>query len=102
MDLDNMIFSTGSTFTFGSWIYEADNQGKLQGCLLKDRKDLEDLTLSARSIEELTERFSRLMMSKSVQVSPTIEFNLDSKTESASETNPGCFHDKPSSFPMGL
>jgi hypothetical protein len=66
MDLDNMIFSTGSTFTFGSWIYEADDQGKLQGCLLEDRKDLEDLSLSARSTEELAGRFSHLAMSKLV------------------------------------
>ena len=36
MDLDNMIFPTGSTFIFGSWICEADNNGKLQGHLLKD------------------------------------------------------------------
>jgi hypothetical protein len=102
MDLDNMIFSTGSTFTFGSWICEADNQGKLQGCLLKDRKDQEDLTLSTRSTEELVGRFSRLAMSESVQVSPTIEFNLDSETESTSETNLGSYHDKPGSFPMDL
>jgi hypothetical protein len=61
MDLDNMIFSMGSTSTFGSWIYEADNKGKLQGRLLEDQ---EDLTLSARSIEELIGRFSRLAMSK--------------------------------------
>jgi hypothetical protein len=39
MDLDNIIFSTRSTFTFRSWIYEADNKGKLQGHLLEDRED---------------------------------------------------------------
>jgi hypothetical protein len=102
MDLDNMIFSTGSTFTFGSWICEADSQGKLQGRLLEDRKDQEDLILSARSTEELVERFLRLAMSESLQVSPTIEFNSNSETESTSETNLGFFHDKPGSFPMGL
>ena len=36
MDLDNMIFPTGSTFIFGSWICEADNYDKLQGHLLED------------------------------------------------------------------
>jgi hypothetical protein len=92
MDLDNMIFLMGSTFTFGSWIYKVDNQGKLQGCLLKDRKDHEDLTLLARSIEELAGRFSRL----------TIEFNSDSETEAALKTNLGSFHDKLGSFLMGL
>jgi hypothetical protein len=30
MDLDNIIFSTGSTFTIESWICEADNNGKLK------------------------------------------------------------------------
>jgi hypothetical protein len=28
MDLDNMIFSKGSIFIFGSWIYEAGDDGK--------------------------------------------------------------------------
>jgi hypothetical protein len=27
-DLDNMIFSVGTTFIFGSWIYKADNNNK--------------------------------------------------------------------------
>ena len=36
MDLDNMIFSTGSTFIFGSWIYKAGDDGELQSHLLKD------------------------------------------------------------------
>jgi hypothetical protein len=100
MDLDNMIFLTGSNFTFGSWICEADDQGKLQGHL-GNQKDQEDLTLSARSTEELTGRFSHLVMSESVQVSPMTRFNSDSKTESTSETNLGSFHDKPGSFSHG-
>jgi hypothetical protein len=29
MEPDNMIFLTGSTFTFGSWICEVDDKGKL-------------------------------------------------------------------------
>ena len=33
-DLDNMIFSMGSTFIFGSWICEAGDDGKLQSRLL--------------------------------------------------------------------
>jgi hypothetical protein len=28
-DFNNMIFLTGSTFIFGSWICEADDKGKL-------------------------------------------------------------------------
>ena len=46
MDLDNMIFPTGSTFIFGSWICEADNYGKLQGHLLKDPDHHEEFPIS--------------------------------------------------------
>jgi hypothetical protein len=38
-DLDNMIFSTESTFIFESWIYETDKKGKLQGRLLEDQEN---------------------------------------------------------------
>jgi hypothetical protein len=38
-DLDNMIFSTGSTFIFGSWISKADDKDKLQGRLLEDQEN---------------------------------------------------------------
>jgi hypothetical protein len=79
-----------------------DDKGNLQGRLLEDQENLEDFALSARSTEELTGELSRLAMSESIQVSPIIEFNLDSGTESASETNPGSFNGKPGSFPMGL
>jgi hypothetical protein len=61
-----MIFSTGSTFIFGSWIYEADDQGKLQGRLLEDQENQGDLTLSARLTKELARRLSRLAMSESI------------------------------------
>jgi hypothetical protein len=36
MDLDNMLFPAGSTFVFGSWIFEAGGDNKLQGRLLED------------------------------------------------------------------
>jgi hypothetical protein len=65
-NLDDMIFLMGSTFIFGSWICEADDKGKLQGRLLEDQENQKDLTLSARSTKELTERLSRLAMSKSI------------------------------------
>jgi hypothetical protein len=97
-----MIYSMRSTFIFGSWIYEADDEDKLQGCLLEDQENQKDFTLSVRSIEELVRRFSHLRMFESTQVSPMIEFNSGSETESASKTNPGSFHGKPGSFSMGL
>ena len=37
-----MIFSMGSSFIFGSWIYEAGNNGKLQSRLLEDSDHHED------------------------------------------------------------
>jgi hypothetical protein len=83
--------STESTFIFGSWICEVDDEGKLQGHLLEDREDREDLALSTRSTKELAGRLSHLTMSESTPVSPIIEFNSDSRTEPASEVNPGFF-----------
>jgi hypothetical protein len=99
-DFNNMTFSTGSTFNFESWICEVDNEGQLQGCLLENREDQEDLALSTKSTKELTRRLSCLTMSESTLVSPMIEFNSDSRTEPASEDNLGSFHRNPDSFPM--
>jgi hypothetical protein len=53
-------------------------------------------------MEELTRRISCLAMSESTQASPMVKFYLDSETKSALETNPGSFHEKPGSFPMGI
>jgi hypothetical protein len=72
-----MIFSTGSTFIFRSWIYQANDKGKLQRCLLEDQENQKDHTLSMRLIKELVGRLSRLTISESIQVSPMIEFNLE-------------------------
>ena len=65
MDLDNMIFSTRSTFIFGSWICEADDNGKLQSRVLKDSNHHEDYSISATTTDQITERFAQLMMSDS-------------------------------------
>ena len=62
-DLDSMIFSTGSTFIFGSWICEASEDGKLQSRLLKDSDHLEDLSISVTTTDQLTGRSAKLMMS---------------------------------------
>jgi hypothetical protein len=74
MDLNNMIFLTGLTFIFRSWICEADGKGKLQGCLHEDPENQKDFALSAKSSEELTGELSVLAIAESTQVSPTIEF----------------------------
>ena len=69
MDLDNMIFSTGSTFIFGSWICEAGDDGKLQSRLLEDSDHHEDVFVSATMTDQVTGRFAQLVMSDSTQVS---------------------------------
>ena len=69
MDLDSMIFSMGSTFIFGSWIYEADDNGKLQSRLLEDSNHHEDYSISATTADQITRRFTQLVMSDSTQVS---------------------------------
>ena len=58
MDLVNMIFSTGSIFIFGSWIYEADDNGKFQGHLLEDSDHHEDLSILATTTDQLVGRFA--------------------------------------------
>jgi hypothetical protein len=64
-----MIFSTGSTFIFGSWIYEAGDDGKLQSCLLKDLDHHEDLSILVTTIDQLIGRFTQLVMSDLTQIS---------------------------------
>jgi hypothetical protein len=46
-----MIFLAESTFIFGSWIYEADDDGKLQGHLLKNSKHHEAHAVSATTAD---------------------------------------------------
>jgi hypothetical protein len=60
-----MIFPMESTFIFGSWICEVDHNGKLQGRLLEDSKNHEDLAIPTISIGQLARRFTRLTTSDS-------------------------------------
>ena len=69
MDLDSMIFSTGSTFIFDSWIYEADDNGKLQSRLLEDSDHHEDLAISATTADQIVGKLARLVMSDPTQIS---------------------------------
>ena len=55
--------STESTFIFGSWIYEAGDDGKLQSRLLEDSDHHEDLSISGTTTDQLTGRFTQLVMS---------------------------------------
>ena len=97
MDLDNMIFSKGSTFIFGLWIYEAGDDGKLQGHLLEDSDHHQDHPISTITTYQLVGRFAQLVMSNLTQFSQI--HASDSNSNSASETKsyPSSFG-KPSSF----
>ena len=101
MDLDSMIFSTRSTFIFSSWIYEADDNGKLQSRLLEDSNHHEDYSISATTTDQISGRFAHLMMSDSTQVSRLCASNLNSGSTPKMESDPSSFED-PSSFLMGL
>jgi hypothetical protein len=97
-----MIFSTGSTFIFGSWIYEADDDGKLQGHLLEDSARHEDLAISTTTTDQLARGFTRLVMSDPTQISWPTNFDSNSGSASEMESYPGSFCDVSSSFPLGL
>jgi hypothetical protein len=101
MDLDNMIFSKGSIFIFGSWICEAGDDGKLQGHLLEDSNHHEDYSISATTTDQITGRFTQLIMSDSTQVSRLCASDSNSGSASEIESYPSSFG-KPSSFSMGL
>ena len=95
MDLNNMIFSTGSTFIFGSWICEADNNDKLQSHLLEDPDHLKEVLISTTATDQLTRRFAQLIVSDSNQISrPLVS---DSNSSSKAKFYPSAFK-KPSSF----
>ena len=100
-DLDNMIFSMGSTFIFGSWIYEANDNGKLQSRLLEDSDHPEDHSISATTTDQLTGRFAQLAMSDSTQISRLCASDSNSGSASEMESYPSSF-EKPSSFLVGL
>ena len=96
MDLDNMIFSTGSTFIFGS-----DDNGKLQSHLFKDSNYYEDLSILVTTTDQLARRFTQLAMSDPTQISRLCASDSNSGSTSEKKSYPSS-SEKPSSFPMGL
>ena len=100
-DIDNMIFSTGSTFIFGSWICEASDDGKLQSRLLKDSDHLEDLSISATTTDQLAGRFAQLVMSDPTQISRLYASDSNPSSASEMESYPSSF-EKPSYFSTGF
>jgi hypothetical protein len=94
-----MIFPKGSIFIFGSWVYEVDDEGNLQGRLVEALEAREELTLPTKLAEDLVER---LTVSESTRTPTTTSLDLTSGSDSLLESYLGSFKDKPSSFPIGL
>jgi hypothetical protein len=101
-DFDDMIFPMESTFIFGSWVYEANDEGNLHGRLVKTLEAHEDLTLPTGLAKDLAERFSGLTMPESTQAPTTTDLNLVSGSDSSLESNLGSFGIESSSFLIGL
>jgi hypothetical protein len=101
-DFDDMIFLMGSTFVFGSWVCEADDEGNLHGRLVEAQKAHEDLTLLSGLTEDLAESFSGLTMPESTQAPTGTILDSVSGSDSSSGYNPGSFTIEPSSFSIGL
>jgi hypothetical protein len=101
-DFDNMIFPMGSTFIFGSWVCEADDEGNLHGRLVEAQKAHEDLTLPMGLTKDLAKSFSGLTMPESTQAPTRTVLDSVSRSDSSSGSNPGSFGIEPSSFPIGL
>ena len=97
MDLDNMIFPTGSTFIFGSWIYEADNYGRLQSHLLKDPDQHEEFPISTTTTDQLTRRSAQLIIPNSNKISRLRASDSNSSSVSEMKSYSSAFK-KPSSF----
>jgi hypothetical protein len=102
MDFDDMIFLTGSTFIFGSWVWEANDEGNLHGCLIGALEAHMNLTLSTGLAEDLAKKFSGLTMPESTHTSMTTNLDLVSGSGSSSESNLGSFRIKSSSFLIRL
>ena len=100
-DLDNMIFSIGSTFIFSSWIYEAGDNGKLQSLLLENLDHHEDHSILVSTTDQLAGRFAQLAMSDPTQISRLHASDSNSGSASETESYPSSFG-KPSSFSTRL
>jgi hypothetical protein len=76
-DHNNMIFSAGTTFIFGSWICEADDNGKFQSRLMEISKPQASPDISTTMLDQLAEKFSHLSVSDSTRTREVI-INQDS------------------------
>jgi hypothetical protein len=101
-DLNIMNFPAGSTFVFGSWICEADSDGKLWSRLLKD-SELEDCVINSTNTEDqLTEKLAQLSTSDPTRKTELIDYNSNSTIRPGLESYSASLSRLPGPFPLGL
>lgn len=96
-----MSFLPGTTFVFGSWIYEADGDGKLQSCLLKET-ELDNVIISPMEEDQLAQKIAKLSTSDSTQRKREDDYKSDLEDETETDPNPGSIFKMPSPYPLGL
>jgi cystathionine beta-lyase/cystathionine gamma-synthase len=97
-----MIFLVGTTFILGSWIYEADDNSKLQSHLMKISTPQVSLDVSTTTLDQLAEKFSYLSISDSTRTREVIT-NQDSHSGMSGLEIPSEVQDEDLvRFPLGL
>ena len=102
-DLDDMIFSAGITFIFGSWIYKVDDNAKLQSCLMEIPAPQASPNVSTTMLDQLAEKFSHLSISDSTRTQE-VTINHDSRSDMSPlfglEIQSEVQHEDPVRFPL--
>jgi hypothetical protein len=102
VDLNNMIFSAGITFIFGSWICEADENGKLRSHLMEISTPQVSPDISTATLDQLAKKLSHLLISNSTWTREVI-INHDSYSDMSGLEILSKVQDKDLvHFPLGL
>jgi len=100
-----MIFSAGTTFIFDSWIYKADDNGKLQSRLMEILAPQTPPTISTTMLDQLAEKFSHLLLfdpTRTREANKNQDSHSDKSKLSELEILSKVQAKKPSCFPLGL
>jgi hypothetical protein len=81
-----MSFPTGTTFVFGSWICEADGNGKLQSRLVEE-SDHEDVKINQMEEQQLVEKMIKLSTSSPSQTDNEEGYETDSEKRTKTDYN---------------
>ena len=95
----------GVTFIFGSWICKADDNGKLQSCLIEISAPEVSPDVLMTTLDQLAEKFSHLSISDPAQTQE-VNINHDSRSDmsplSRLEIPSKILLKDPVHFPLGL